>query len=237
MRRKSPVKVRIPGSQRALATKMPAVAAPDRGAENMAVVVAFVLMVRVSVTGPLPEAMVMLAGAKLHETLAGNVPQEKPTVPVYPPLGVSVMVKVPDCPATMVRLEGLTAVVMPTATTVSVTAAEVLCADVVSPPYTAMRLYVPAALNEVVMKALPDPFKVPVPRLAVPFKNVTVPVGTPVALDTDAVRVTVMPVPADGLDDESVVVVVKSGGGSSDSAKRHCLRRAGCVIADRDACR
>jgi hypothetical protein len=50
------------------------------------------------------------------------------------------MANVPDCPATMVRLEGLTAVERPTATTVSVTAVEVLVRDVASPPYVAVRL-------------------------------------------------------------------------------------------------
>jgi len=40
----------------------------------------------------------------------------------------------------MVRLEGLKAAERPTVTTVSVTAADVLFADVASPPYAAVRL-------------------------------------------------------------------------------------------------
>jgi hypothetical protein len=50
------------------------------------------------------------------------------------------MVRVPDCPAAMVRLDGLTEVVTPTATTVSVRGADVLCAEAASPSYTAVRL-------------------------------------------------------------------------------------------------
>ena len=61
-------------------------------------------------------------------------------------------------------------------------------------------------------EALPDASRVPVPRLAVPFRNVTVPVGTPLAFVTEAVRVIVTPVPVDKLDEESVVVVVSGGG-------------------------
>ena len=82
LRRNKPVIVSRPGSQRAVAKTMPPPVGPERGAGSMAVVVALVLMVRVSVTAPLPEAMVRLGGAKVHETSAGNVPQEKATLPV-----------------------------------------------------------------------------------------------------------------------------------------------------------
>jgi hypothetical protein len=47
----------------------------------MAVVLASVLMVSVSVTGPLPDAMVMLGGTNVQDTCAGKVPQEKFAVP------------------------------------------------------------------------------------------------------------------------------------------------------------
>jgi hypothetical protein len=55
--------------------------------------------------------------------------------------------------------------------------------------------------------ACPDAFNVPVPRLVLPSKNVTVPVGTPPAPETVAVKVTAWS-NADGLADEARVVVV-----------------------------
>jgi hypothetical protein len=43
----------------------------------------------------------MLGGKKEQDTCAGTVPQEKLTVPVKSPAGVSVMVKVPELPDLM----------------------------------------------------------------------------------------------------------------------------------------
>jgi translation elongation factor EF-Tu-like GTPase len=64
----------------------------------------------------------------------------------------------------------------------------------------------------VLRDAFPDPFKVPVPRLEVPLRKFTVPLGTPSAWVTVAVNVTVTPVPTDRLEEESVVVVVAGAG-------------------------
>jgi hypothetical protein len=61
--------------------------------------------------------------------------------------------------------------------------------------------------DEVVNTACPDAFSVPVPTLVFPSKNVTVPVGTPPAPETVAVKLTACP-NADGLSEEASVVVV-----------------------------
>jgi len=68
---------------------------PTPGRESIAVVEASVLMVRVSVTGPLPATRVMLEGTNVHEMWDGSVPQAKSTVPLKPPVGVMVIVKFP----------------------------------------------------------------------------------------------------------------------------------------------
>jgi hypothetical protein len=56
-----------------------------------------------------PEATVKLAGAKLQVTSDGNVPQLKFTVPVNPPVGVSVMTVDPVEPLLMVSVDGFAA--------------------------------------------------------------------------------------------------------------------------------
>jgi len=63
------------------------------------------------------------------------------------------------------------------------------------------------ARDEVVNTACPDASSVPVPMLVFPSKNVTVPVGTPPAPETVAVKVTACP-NADGFADEARVVVL-----------------------------
>jgi hypothetical protein len=70
---------------------------------------------------------------------------------------------------------------------------EVLLLKVASPPYSAVMLSVPAALKLVVKMAMPEAFNVPVPRLAVPFRKVMVPVGVPPVPVTVAVKVTFVP--------------------------------------------
>jgi len=62
-------------------------------------------MVSVVVSGAL-EGTVKLAGAKPQVTRAGNVPQAKSTVPVNPPVGVSVITVLPVEPLLMVKDEG-----------------------------------------------------------------------------------------------------------------------------------
>ena len=61
--------------------------------------------------------------------------------------------------------------------------------------------------DETLNTACPDAFSVPVPMLVLPSKNVTVPVGTPPAPETVAVKVTVCP-QRRGISDEARVVVV-----------------------------
>jgi len=77
--------------------------------------------------------------------------------------------------------------------TISVTGADVLGLSAVSPPYTAVRLWLPTARLAVVVVALPL-LSVAVPIGFVPSRKVTV----PVALEgvTVAVRVTVCPTAA-----------------------------------------
>ncbi len=74
------------------------------------------------------EEVVWEVGAKEQETFWGSVPQDKPTVPVYPPVGVIVMVKLPEAPLCKVRGVGAIVALTPTATTVSVTDDDVLAA-------------------------------------------------------------------------------------------------------------
>jgi hypothetical protein len=70
-----------------------------------AVAVPVVPMVSVVVSG-VEEVTVRLAGAKVHVTRVGSVPQAKLTVPVNPPVGVSVMTVLADEPLWMVRDDG-----------------------------------------------------------------------------------------------------------------------------------
>jgi hypothetical protein len=96
------------------------------GEDNIALCMVDVLTVSVSVTA-LPFAdRVMDGGAKVQETFTGNVPQKKLTVPVYPPLGVMVIVRVPDAPGLMSRLTGVIVADTLAATTVSVTGFDAL---------------------------------------------------------------------------------------------------------------
>jgi hypothetical protein len=83
---------------------------------KFAEVVTFVAMVSVVVTA-VPELVAeRLAGLKEQVEYAGRPEQAKSIVPVKPPLGVSVIAVVPDCPATMFNDEGLAARLKPGAT-------------------------------------------------------------------------------------------------------------------------
>ena len=68
-------------------------------------VVPVVPMVSVVVSGE-EEVTVRLVGTKAHVTRVGSVPQAKLTVPVNPPVGVSVMTVLADEPLWMVRDDG-----------------------------------------------------------------------------------------------------------------------------------
>src|SRR2546425_12356028 len=65
----------------------------------------------------------------------------------------------------------------------------------------------PTAREAVVSVAMPEESSVPVPRLAAPSRNVTVPVGVPAGELTVAVRVTGWP-KADGFAEETRAAVV-----------------------------
>jgi hypothetical protein len=65
-------------------------------------------------------------GANVQVAKLGSVPQEKLTVPVYPPTGVIVIVAATDCPAVMVAVAGEIATVKSGAATTIDTAFEVL---------------------------------------------------------------------------------------------------------------
>ena len=72
--------------------------------------------------------------------------------------------------------------------------------------------WLPIASPDVVNVAIPEPFKVPVPRVVEPSRNVTVPVGTPDPGASEvivAVKVTDWP-KTDGLADEATTEVVAS---------------------------
>ena len=94
--------------------------------------------------------------------------------------------------------------------TVWVSAPEVLVAKFVSPPYTAVIEWPATDSAEVANVATPDPFSVPVPRVAAPSLNVTVPVGVPALEVTVAVNVTDWP-NVEGLTEEPSPVAVLAG--------------------------
>lgn len=128
------------------------------------------------------------------------VPSRNATVPVGVPTAVTVAVKVTVCPAVEGFSEEATAVVVGRPTTVCVSAAEVLPANVASPEYFAVIECEPAVSVEVVNVACPT-LRVPVPMLVAPSKNVAVPVGVPAVAETVAVNVTDCPA-LDGFKDE-----------------------------------
>ena len=78
---------------------------------------------------------------------------------------------------------------------------------VVAPPYAAVIEWLPLDRLEVLKFACPARFNVLDPRTTFPSRKVTVPVGTPPAEVTVAVKVTVCP-RRDGLREEERVVVV-----------------------------
>jgi hypothetical protein len=100
---------------------------------------------------------------------------------------------VPEDPLLIVNGLGLTVAETPTGTMVSDNEVDVLLLKVASPLYWAVMLSVAAVLKLVVKVATPEAFNVPVPRLAVPFRKVTVPVGVPPLPVTVAVKVILVP--------------------------------------------
>ena len=94
-----------PRGSRIRAAKIPGRTVPEGPLWRRAVVVPVVPMVSVVVRG-VAEATVRLVGAKLQVTREGSVPQEKFTVPVNPPIGVSVITVLAVEPLGMVSVDG-----------------------------------------------------------------------------------------------------------------------------------
>jgi hypothetical protein len=132
------------------------------------------------------------------------------TVPTPPPVAPTVAVKVTDCADMEGLIDEVTEVAVGDLFTVCVSTGDTLTAKFVLPPYSAV-IECELSDNAAVAKvATPDPFSVPVPSVAVPSLNVTVPLAVaappPVAL-TVAANVTDCP-QTDGLTDEVTVVAV-----------------------------
>jgi hypothetical protein len=137
------------------------------------------------------------------------VPSRNVTVPVAV-LGDTVAVKVTDCPNTDGFADDATAVVVLVFPTFWVTAVLVLPLKLASPPYWAVIEKLPEWVNVTVSVAVPVPDNALDPIVAVPLRNVTVPVGVPAPGEvtlTVAVKVTACAT-ADGLGDEASAVVV-----------------------------
>src|SRR5207244_242642 len=123
---------------------------------------------------------------RLLQLVMAVPPSLKVTFPVGVPepglLGVTVAVKVTDCPNTDGLAEGLAGVVVLAFFTVWVSVLEVLPLKIALPPYDAVIGCEPTASVLVTNVAWPEAFRVPVPRVVGPSLNVTVPVGMPAPL-------------------------------------------------------
>ncbi len=139
-------------------------------------------------------------------------PSEKVTTPVGVPGPVTdtVAVKVTFWPQTDGLTEDTTAVVVFPLPTDCVTV-PVLARKLLSPPYEAVRVWLPTARLEVLKLAVVVPalvVNVPWPRLVPPSEKTTRPVGLPGPLPvTVAAKVTFWP-EADGLTEDTTTVVL-----------------------------
>ena len=141
------------------------------------------------------------------------VPSRKVTVPVAVPgvLSDTVAVKVIEVPKVDGLTEVTTALVVLALFTVCVRIEELLPRKLLLPPYAAVIERLPPASNEVVNVATPFTSTVPVPSVAAPSINVTVPSGIRKLVSlTVAVKVTDCP-KVDGFNEDSTVVVVGPG--------------------------
>jgi hypothetical protein len=148
-------------------------------------------------------------------------PSRNVTVPVGTPVAaVTVALRLTACPVVEgfgVEVRVVVVAAAPGAFTAWVTTAEVLGRNVALPPYSAVSGRVPTASVETDIEALPLT-SVAAPSTVEPSRNVTVPVGTPVAAVTVALRVTACPV-VEGFGVEvRVVVVVFAGAGAGAGA-------------------
>jgi hypothetical protein len=94
---------------------------------------------------------------------------------------------------------------------VSMSAVEVQLAKVALPEYLAVTECVPTASVDVVKVATPLPFNAPVPRVVVPSRKVTIPVGVPEVLDR-IVAVNVSGAPLDAEAEELTITAVVPAG-------------------------
>ena len=130
-------------------------------------------------------------------------PSRNVTVPVgtlLPDWGATTAVRVTLCPGVSWVPEAVRVVVvgkapLGTVVTVTLTAVDEEPVSLLSPPYTAVIEFVPTAREVLLNFATPLALSCAVPRLAVPSRNVTVPVGTllPDWGATVAVKVTLCP--------------------------------------------
>src|SRR5207302_446679 len=132
------------------------------------------------------------------------------TVPVGVPLpgatAPTVTVKVTDWPNTAGLAEAVTVALLLAWLTTCGSVADVLRAELVSPPKTAVIVWLPTDRVEIVNVATPVKFSVPVPSVVLPSRKETVPVGV-TGPTTEAVKVTAWP-KADGLSEDSRIVLV-----------------------------
>ena len=182
---------------------------------RFSLVAAVVAMVIVVVTAVVPLG-VTVAGEKLQVASAGRPEQAKVTAALKPLTGVTDRPTVPLLPGMTERLDGWAASVnVGAAFTVSVMAEETDGAKFVSPEYWAVIEWVPTLNVLVEYVATPELFSVPVPRVLVPSRNMTVPVGAVVLPEgpaTVAVNVTFCPAFAVAAEVASVVAVLAATG-------------------------
>ena len=185
----------------------------EDGADGISIPLAMVLTLIATVPGATGVTVTGEAGP-LHAALGGAPAQLTVSISrsvATPPTSESWREYVAVCPAFAVA-DGKPPVVVPIAKSsvefmVSVNAADVLAAKLLSPPYTAVIEWLPTDSDEVVNVACPFAYAycVPVPIGVVPSKNCTVPVGAPVVeLKTVAVKVTDRPKVAGFRDDATV---------------------------------
>jgi hypothetical protein len=89
------------------------------------------------------------------------------------------LISVTPGPNTAGLTEEPSAVVVAARLTVCVKAGDVLPVKLLLPPYTAVSAWLVAAKLEVTKLACPELFRVSVPSVVLPSRNVTVPVGVP----------------------------------------------------------
>ena len=168
----------------------------------------------------------MLPAVKLESGVLLALPPDKVTVlPKFTPLvlnwtapvgvplpGVTaptVAVNVTACPDTEGLTDEATVVLLPALLTVWLSAVELLVLKLASPPYTAV-IECEVTLRELLVKVAWPELSVPVPKVAAPSLNVTVPPGIPLPGATGltvAVNVTGWP-DTDGVTEEPTATVV-----------------------------